>query len=316
MTSKLNQIMSNVEDKIRFHYVCYLVDKCIEENGRKLNLSRSKIKTVPPALAACTFLSKLSLDGNFISSASITGLHSLIFLRYLTLNDNELSEFPEELCELKFVEFLNIGANPIDHLPDSIGKLKNLITLWCNDMLLEQLPEQIGVLRKLKTFGARNNRLKALPESFGELRRLKWLSLENNGIDTLPGSFAKLANLTHLNMARNRFNGIHTTISKLRRLKYCSFEENFIENVTEAALAELDYIKTLLLAGNRIDCTVLTQERVVPFKFDIFNEIVTEDWEFSLPNSELNLLDTSDEETFEEPYEMELPLQARFCSPA
>nr|XP_019526825.2 erbin-like [Aedes albopictus]XP_029718828.1 erbin-like [Aedes albopictus] len=310
-----SKFLSLLEDKIRSQCVCYSVQKCIEENGRKLNLSRSKIKTVPPALDSCTFLSKLSLDGNFLSSASITGLQSLKFLRYLALNDNELNEFPEELCELKFVEFLNIGGNPIDRLPESIDKLKNLITLWCNDMLLELLPEALGRLRKLRTFGARSNQLKALPESFGELKRLRWLSLEDNGIDSLPESFGELSRLTHLNMARNRFIDLPATVSTLKRLKFCSFAENLIEHVTEIALAELDFIPTLLLNGNRIMSMdeLIFHTKEVRFKFDILNELVSEDWEFSLPNSELNLVDSSDDDTFEEPYEMEVPQQARFC---
>ncbi|EAT42568.1 AAEL005907-PA [Aedes aegypti] len=309
-----SNFLSLLEDKIRSHCVCYLIEKCIEENGRKLSLSRSKMKTIPPALDSCSFLSKLSLDGNSLSSASITSLQSLKFLRYLTLNDNELNEFPEELCELKFVEFLNIGGNPIGRLPESIDKLKNLITLWCNDMLLEFLPEAIGRLRKLRTFGARANQLTALPESFGELKRLRWLSLENNRIDTLPESFGELFKLTHLNLTRNQFDGIPTTVFMLKRLKFCSFAENLIENVSEIVLAGLQYIPTLLLGGNPMIASESTCNlKQVHFKFDILNEMVSEDWNFSLPNSELNLVDSSDEDTFEEPYEMELPQQARFC---
>lgn len=307
MASKL---ISFVEDQIRSQYVCYLVDKCVEENGRKLNLARFRIKTVPVTLTSCTMLSKLSLDGNFLSSASITGLQSLKFLRYLTLNDNELSQFPEELCQLKFVEFLNIGGNPIDRLPEAIDKLKNLITLWCNDMLLEQLPETIGTLRKLKTFGARNNQLTALPESFGTLRRLKWLSLENNRISAVPESFEELVSLTHLNMARNRFNELPAEISLLKRLKFCSFAENWIENVTDNTLEGLSYIQPLVLHGNPIMTDATTNETI--FELDILNENIRKDWTYSLPNSELNLLDTSDEEIVEDVYEFELPEQAKF----
>ncbi|XP_065093685.1 leucine-rich repeat-containing protein 7 [Ochlerotatus camptorhynchus] len=305
MASKL---LSFLEGLIRSQYVCYLVDKCVEENGRKLNLARFRIKTVPSTLASCTFLSKLSLDGNFFSSASIIGLQSLKFLRYLTLNDNELSQFPEELCQLKFVEFLNIGGNPIDRLPEAIGKLKNLITLWCNDMLLKNLPETIGTLRKLKTFGARNNQLTALPESFGKLRRLKWLSLGNNCISAVPETFEELVNLTHLNMAENRFNELPAAISLLKRLKFCSFAENCIENVTNNALEELSYIQTLLLHGNPVMTDKLSTAKIneTIFELDILNENIQQDWNTSLPNSELNLLDTSDEEMVEDLYEFEL----------
>lgn len=311
MASKL---ISFVEDQIRSQYVCYLVDKCADENDRKLNLSRFRIRTVPPTLSLCSLLSKLSLDGNFLSSASIMGLQSLKFLRYLTLNDNELTQFPEELCQLKFVEFLNIGGNPIDRLPEAIDKLKNLITLWCNDMLLEQLPETIGALRKLKTFGARNNQLTALPESFGALRRLRWLTLESNRIAAVPESFGDLFNLTHLNLAKNQFKELPVQLHQLRRLKFCSFANNWIEHVSENVLKEISYIKPLLLHGNpmEVDAFHTATGYEIRFQVDILNENTLTDWIYSLPNSELNLLDTSDEEFVEDLYEFEIPEQARY----
>ncbi|XP_055607743.1 erbin [Uranotaenia lowii] len=319
----LFKILSKTEDKIRFHYVHYLVDQCAHTEGRKLNLARFKLRSVPATLVSCCpFLTKLSLDGNCLTSESIIVLRSLKFLRHLALNDNELSHFPEELCRLKFVEFLNISGNPVAELPEAVGKLKNLITLWCNDMLLERLPEAFGQLQRLKTFGARNNRLSELPVSFGQLRRLKWLTLENNLLSELPAeSFRLLYRLAHLNLKGNHFHQLPDVLPELRRLQFCSFESNLIATIPEDFLDELNFVGTLILTGNPLDPSIFTNQENMKapdlnFIFDIWNEELTEDWIHSLPNSELNSPNSSDGENNDpedfEPYQLQLTEMARF----
>lgn len=309
-----------VEDQIRTQYALYLAERCAHQgsgSGRKLNLVRLKLRQLPAALAECTFLAKLSLDGNLLSSESILVLGSLKFLRYLTLNDNKLCRFPEELCRLKFVEFLNVGGNPIDGLPEAIGKLKNLISLWCNDMLLEQLPEALGSLRKLRTFGARNNRLRSLPDSFGTgTKRLRWLTLAGNRIANLPETFAQLTNLTHLNLAGNCLREIPGAISQLHRLKYCSLMDNAIGHVDATLLQELSHVGKLELLGNLIDAKILQnfQPSGMNYHFDLTQENVSVDWEHSLPNSAINSPDASDsEDTDVELVELNFLELARYC---
>ncbi|XP_055635439.1 leucine-rich repeat-containing protein 1 [Toxorhynchites rutilus septentrionalis] len=311
MTSSL---LSQLEDQIRTQYVHFLVDKCVLNEDKKISLVRLKLRTIPPGLVTCSFLAKLSLDCNLLSSESIVLLQSFKFLQYLTLNDNELTLFPEELCQLKFVKFLNIGDNPIERLPAAIGKLKNLITLWCNDMLLDHLPEEITALRKLKTFGVRNNKLTHLPESFGTMRRLKWLSLSNNRLHKLPSSFSGLGNLRHLNMEGNQFEKIPMEITKLASLSFCSFANNLIEELSPELLNSCRFIGTLQLDGNPVGFTHIenTQPRGVIYNFDLLDTDITEDWVHSLPNSEMNSTETSADETETEPRELHLTKLARF----
>ncbi|XP_058821646.1 leucine-rich repeat-containing protein 57 [Topomyia yanbarensis] len=313
------KFLNLIKNQIFSQYASYLTEQCIQQEGRKLDLSRLKLKELPAELTlAFAFLSKLSLEGNFLRFESIIVLHSLKFLRYLALNNNQLALFPEELCELKYVEFLNLSDNPIECLPEAIGKLKNVTTLWCNDMMLSQLPSTFGSLRKLKTFGARNNQLAALPESFGMLRRLKWLSLEGNHISAMPESFEWLRNLSHLNLKGNSFIEFPVELFQMRRLKFCSLANNSISALSEVTLEGVRFIDTLELSGNPANVSVYgnfenIQAKVLRLQFDLMDETVEEEWKHSLPNSELNSPDTSGDETDMEPYDYELPKLARYC---
>ncbi|XP_058450083.1 leucine-rich repeat-containing protein 57 [Malaya genurostris] len=314
------KLLSSIENHILFQYASYLTEQCIRQDENKIDLSHLKLHKLPFELKKVTFLSKLSLEGNFLQSESVTVLSHLKFLRYLTLNNNRLTKFPEELCDLKFVEFLNLSDNPIECLPEAIGKLKNITTLWCNDMLLSQLPSSFGSMRRLKTFGARNNQLVALPSSFGRLRRLKWLSLEGNRISVMPESFELLRNLTHLNMKGNDFVQFPIELFPLRHLKFCSLANNSIMAVSEAALENANFINTLELGGNPVDVGHYENfgnihDKRLRLQLDLTDETVQEEWEHSLPNSELNSPDTSGDDTDMEPYEFDLPKLAKYCCP-
>jgi Leucine-rich repeat (LRR) protein len=123
------------------------------EKVYKLNLSKKKLRNVPPEI------------------------YKLTNLKELDLSKNKIKELPAEIGQLQSLERLNLSSNDIIVIPDEIGKLKSLVYLGLNRNLIELLPPSIGQLSSLEILELWDNEIQAIPDEIGQLTKLRELEL-------------------------------------------------------------------------------------------------------------------------------------------
>jgi len=123
------------------------------ERVYKLNLSKKKLKHVPPEISRFTNL------------------------RELDLSKNKIKELPAQIGDMPNLERLNLSSNDITVLPEEIGKLQSLRYLGLNRNLIEYLPPSIGLLSNLEILELWDNEIQAIPDEIGQLKKLQELEL-------------------------------------------------------------------------------------------------------------------------------------------
>lgn len=192
----------------------------------------------------------------------------------LDLSGMELTELPEEVCELTWLTNLHLTSNWLTTLPESIGDLTALTDLILYDNRLTALPDSIGRLGALTRLDLGNNRLTVLtdtvgdlktltklelggnellmlPESFCGLTALSILDLSDNDLETLPERFCELAELTELNLSNNELTALPELIGNLARLSNLDLYDNRL-TALPASIGDLTSLTKLDLYGNRL----------------------------------------------------------------
>jgi Leucine-rich repeat (LRR) protein len=129
------------------------------ENLTFLDLSRNKIKDLPPSISALFNLKHLNLDENQIQS-----LEPMFF--------NEIYENEEIINGPLFLERLTVAENSLKTLPFHIYYLSELRQLDLGGNLLTEISGDIQFLEKLTHLILRNNELTSLPGNFTEFSSL------------------------------------------------------------------------------------------------------------------------------------------------
>lgn len=122
----------------------------------RLDLSKTKLKEVPPEVFQLTELRELNLSRNQITEIP-ENIYKLTNLQRLYLNNNRLTQLPQRIGTLKNLQVLDLDRNRIEALPPEIGMLINLeeLSLWDNE--ISDIPDEIrslsGILRKFELRG-------------------------------------------------------------------------------------------------------------------------------------------------------------------
>ena len=133
-----------------------LAAKSAGETVLRLNLSRKKLRTIPPELGDLTDLKELTLDRTKINGLPMA-LEKLQHLEYFSANGNKMTDFPEVILSWYDLEYLSLGNNLIDSIPlniDRLGKLRTL-NLWSN--LIAFFPASLGDLTQLHSLDLTTN---------------------------------------------------------------------------------------------------------------------------------------------------------------
>lgn len=83
-------------------------------------------------------------------------------LRYLSLLNLPLKEFPVWLTQLSRLEFLLLRGTDITVVPVSLEGMRSLQTLRIENCPLQEIPPGLNKLRKVEKLGLSNTRLKTL----------------------------------------------------------------------------------------------------------------------------------------------------------
>jgi Leucine-rich repeat (LRR) protein len=121
----------------------------------------------------------------------------LKYLKYFSLKDNILTEFPESFRQLVCLETLTVHYERLKCLPKSFGDLKMLQLLelsHCDN--LKKLPKNLGALTNLQYLKVSFCPIKRLPKSIGLLWRLWKLEIRAcKKLQKLPTSIRQLKSL-------------------------------------------------------------------------------------------------------------------------
>jgi Leucine-rich repeat (LRR) protein len=122
-------------------------------------------------------------------------------IEVLNLDNNHISEIPNEIENLHRLRFLSLISNEISTISSAIYNLKQLEVLYLNDNNIVELSSQIKNLENLKTLSLRGSDISELPESLFELSNLEVLDLYNTNIKSIPVGILKLKNLKELRIS-------------------------------------------------------------------------------------------------------------------
>jgi len=136
------------------------------KNLTELTFSTS-IKILPDGIANVTKLEKLTMQGRKITQVS-PRLSELQALKYLDLDSNPLSEFPNVILELKNLEHLSLNFTEIPSIPSEFSQLLNLTHLDLIDTKVKTLPESMIAMKKLYIYDG-GTLEKYLPDTYKHL---------------------------------------------------------------------------------------------------------------------------------------------------
>lgn len=120
----------------------------------RLNLSKSKLDTIPLEIFQMTNLIELDLSKNKIEEIQPL-IGNLINLERLSMSNNKLVHLPKEIGRLKNLKYLGLNRNELTDLPAEIGDLDNLqvFEMWDNE--LNDIPDEMGKLQSLEVLEMR-----------------------------------------------------------------------------------------------------------------------------------------------------------------
>ncbi|MGE0669605.1 MAG: leucine-rich repeat domain-containing protein [Parachlamydiales bacterium] len=170
----------------------------------QLDLSRSKLASLPPEIGMLRELVILDLDHNKLTRLphEIGELKKLV---RLILSNNQINQLPEEIGKLGHLSELYLDSNKLEKVPLGVLALDHLEILNLCSNQINELPETISEMKMLKELHVANNKIPVFPSSIGDLIYLTKIDARNNCIEDLPNTFQNLRGLEALNLMKNRF---------------------------------------------------------------------------------------------------------------
>jgi Leucine-rich repeat (LRR) protein len=105
-------------------------------------------------------------------------IKAMMQLKFVFLDCNQLSSFPEELCSLRLLEELTLSQNKITNIPADISNLNCLTTLHLNDNRISMISDSLGQMKSLQILHLHGNQFTSFHCSVGALPTLNEFSLE------------------------------------------------------------------------------------------------------------------------------------------
>ncbi|KAI4337552.1 hypothetical protein L6164_015952 [Bauhinia variegata] len=255
-----------------------------EGSVREIDLSNQKLSGLLPFDSICLLqsLEKLSLGFNSLNGKVAEDLKNCVKLRYLDLENNNLSgPFPDisPLSQLQYLYLkkngfsgafpwkslvnmtglvqLSVGDNPFDEtpFPTEAVNLKNLNYLYLSKCTLTgKIPAGIGNLTELINLEFSQNFISGdIPAEIGKLQKLQQLEFYKNSLTgKFPNGFRNLTSLKNFDASGNLLEG---DLSELRfwtnLVSLQLYENNFSGQIPEE-FGEFKQLVNLSLYRNRL----------------------------------------------------------------
>lgn len=109
----------------------------------RLGLESHQLSEVLPK-GGCEGVRCLALNHNRLSTFPVDVLTPFVGLTLLHLNDNLMTELPDEIASMQTLKDIRLDRNRLRRLPDALGELKALEVLHVAENLLSTLPKVLG----------------------------------------------------------------------------------------------------------------------------------------------------------------------------
>jgi Leucine-rich repeat (LRR) protein len=220
--------------------------------------SKNLSGTLPSNLGSLTYLTSLSLQGNYFSGP-LPSLANLSSLQELYLDNNKFTSIPAGFFQgLKSLKTLFLSSNSNLSpwtIPTELNQSTSLVTLAAGTSnLVGSLPDIFYSFPSLKVLDlAFNNLTGPLPKSFGG-SGIQNLSL-NNQVNGLSGTIDVLSSMTQLHQVwlhNNQFTGPIPDLSKCTNLFELQLNDNQFTGLVPGSLMSLPSLKNISLDNNEL----------------------------------------------------------------
>jgi tRNA A-37 threonylcarbamoyl transferase component Bud32 len=160
-----------------------------------------------------------------------------------------LRKFPEEILSLaETLEILDLSDNQMTELPDSIAQLKNLKIIFFARNNFQEFPLILAQCPALTMIGFKSNQLQTVPENaFPPL--LRWLILTDNKIKEIPTSIGKCKLLQKCALAGNLIEELPAEMANCENLELLRVSANKLKSIP-IWLLDLPKLSWLAFGGN------------------------------------------------------------------
>ena len=264
---------------------------------KELTFGHLNIRYLPEIIEDFISLNTLGLGYNKLGKHSPIHFEKLDRLKYLFLNNNEISE-TTDLSIPSNLEYLNLSDNKslsvipdevftntklkklflqrtsVLEIPDSISNLTNLQELDISSSGLSIISDSIRYLSSLEKLNLSYNNLSNLTDGLGYLENLITLDISRNDIRNLPLSFCGLSHLKSINLIDNQLDSFPSVLTGLPDMKFIYGSDNKMKGpIPEAILAQKDI--SLYLENNELSGKVEIKPDSVPLRLYLKNNRFT-----------------------------------------
>jgi len=188
--------------------------------------------------------------GRKVPAASIKGLH-------LYVNNNRLSELPDEIGALDHVEFFYCEFNQLSTLPAALAGMDGLVAMYFTGNRFTEIPAFVYDMARLTKLQFSKNQITELPPALGRMKELRHLSLAGNRIAVLPDSIANLAKLRVCDLSDNRLTVLPEAFGRVQIVNQLRVRNNPL-SALPAGFATMR--ATIDITGTNIDPAKLSPE--------------------------------------------------------
>lgn len=146
-------------------------------------------------------------------------------LEVLDLSDNQLTELPDSISQLKHLKIIFFENNNFIRFPKALSKCPLLNMIGFKSNHIETVPEN-AFPPLLKWLILTNNHIKKIPKSIGNCLLLQKCTIAGNLIEELPSEMASCVNLELLRISANKLKSIPQWLFELPKLSWVAFGGN------------------------------------------------------------------------------------------
>lgn len=153
-------------------------------------------------------------------------------LEVLDLSDNQLTELPDTISQLKNLKIIFFARNNFTVFPSILIKCTALSMIGFKSNHIQTVPEN-AFPPLLKWLILTDNKIEKLPKSIGDCRLLQKCILAGNLIEELPAEMMNCVNLELLRVSANKLKSIPKWLFELPNLSWVAFGGNSIADKIE-----------------------------------------------------------------------------------